>query len=888
VHLTSANLPGALSDWSGHGAFRGSPLAVDIDGDGKQELVVTGGDANVYAYKLVNNQLVIDHTYITQPGLFLQSTPAVANIPGVGPAIFIGSSKGLVFGWNARTGALLSGWPQNLNPGPPFNIGVIPDVLGGVAAGDLDGDGVPEIVVCCSNFETTAFHADGTVYWRLNNDETILTTPVIGDIDGDGRPDVVIGGDSSPGPNYWQGGKVQALSFDGHRKWVHRIDNQVVQSSPVLADIHGDGKLEVFVGTGLFYDAPGGSFVIGLDSNGNDLPGWPFPTEAAGVDGRVQASPSVADLQGNGELDVLVADRQGKLFAIRPNGQTLWTADLGSFPDFIFATPVVADINNDGKPDVVISNGEAVNLGFDGATGRPIWNERGGGPTSTSYAVGQLKGDGTYQLALMGDGPEGNAQGPSSLDVWDLGSSTLTPPWSQMRQDAFSNAITRPAPTLRALTVDLFHGLLGRDPSAGELDSFVAQMAHAPSLKPVVQGIVSSQEARTRLISGWYQDYLGRPAEPGGIANWISVLASGHDYAAVQANIAGSLEAYIHSGNTDQSWVGFLYQTFLGRPPVGNEDAFWLNALATHSLNQVQIAQIFVLTPEATNHELLGWYQTFAPGGLTFPPQDDAAALGHDLRGLKPEEQMLPNLIVSNGEYVTTQLEGCFVRAAYQDVLGRPAGRSEVAMWEGQFEQGLTLQQFSHIVAGSSENHALQVRGYFQKLLGRQPSPSELALFGGYLDRGGRYNDVLADLTKSDEYFNQPAVAGDPTKFITKVLADLLDRDPFPTDPSFWLSQPNLRQTMPNVVTHAPEFYQHTVDLIFFQLLRRWGQTPSDNSRVLLNPQVFPPQVFSDYLAGGGSRDDVLSDVMSSPEYQAVAHNKAFWTGARWLQTNHP
>ena len=87
---------------------------------------------------------------------------------------------------------------------------------------------------------------------------------------------------------------------------------------------------------------------------------------------------------------------------------------------------------------------------------------------------------------------------------------------------------------------------------------------------------------------------------------------------------------------------------------------------------------------------------------------------------------------------------------------------------------------------------------------------------------------------------------------------------------------------------HAPEFYQHTVDLIFFQLLRHWGQTPPDNSRVLLNPQAFPPQVFVDYLQAGGNRDDVLSDGLASPEYQAVALNKAFWTGARWLQTNHP
>jgi hypothetical protein len=892
VHLTTASLPGANTLWN-NGVYRGSPLAVDINGDGKDELIVTGGDGNLYAYDLVNNQAVIVQTYVTQPGIKLQSTPCAVDVPGIGRCLFIGSSAGLVFGWNAQTGALLPGWPESVYPGPPFNLGVLTDVFGGVAAGDLDGDGLPEIVVCDAGFETTAFHINGSLYWRYNNDESITTTPAIGDIDGDGHLDVVIGGDLSPGPNYWAGGRVQALTGDGHLKWVKRVDGQIVQSSPVLADIYGNGKLETFIGTGFYqfdgFPVSAGSEIFGLDPNGNDLPGWPFQTEPAGVDGRVQAAPVVADLQGNGELDVIVADAQTHLFAIRPNGQALWTNTLSpTLPDFIYGSPVVADVNGDGKPDVITTNGVTDNFAFDGATGAQVWEERAGNPSSTAYVIGHLRGDATYQMALVSDGPQGAAQGPSQLDIWDLGSSSLMPPWSGLRQDAFNNAVARPDAEVRGLTTDLFRGLLGRDPSTAELNSYVAQMLHAPSLKPFVQGIVSSQEARTRLINGWYQAYLGRPAEPAGVANWISALVQGSNYASIQASIVGSPEAYIHAGNTDTAWVRFLYEEFLGRDPVGSENAYWLSVLAAGVQTREQIALTFVLTPESATHELVGWYQTFAPGGLTFPPEEDVSALRFDLTRGRPEEQLLPNLIVSGGDYVTTQLEGAFVRASYQDLLGRPAGTSDLVFWERAFEQGTTLVQYSQIIAGSSEYHQQVVRGWFVKDLGRQASPADLALFAGALDHGARFTQIQEALVRSDEYWNQPAVAGDPLKFMTKIIHDLLDRDPFAGDPAIWLSLPNIRQQMPEAILGSAEFYQHTVDSVFFQLLRRWGQTPSDHSRRLQNNQVFPPQVFVDYLQAGGSLDGLVVDVLASGEYQTDALNKAFWTGARWFLADHP
>jgi hypothetical protein len=907
--LTNVALPGANSNWDNfysHGPYNASPITADIHGNGTQDVFVTGGDANLYAYQLVNGQMVIDKTYLTgRPGDFLQGSPVVVNVPGVGLCVFIGTSQGVVLGWNVQTQAMLPGWPVNTDPGAAsgLNVGDIKGVYGGAAAGDLTGNGFPNIVVSSANHETTAFNVNGSVLWRFNNDDTITTTPVIADINGDGRNEVIIGGDSSPSSAYWTGGRIQAISGDGHRMWVKEIDNQVIQSSPVVADMFGNGKLEIFVGTGLVYPVgpTGGNFIYGLDNNGNTLPGWPVRTEPDNVDGRVQSSPAVADLLGNGQLEVLAADSQAHLFAIQANGQPLWTVSIGASPLAIFGTPIVADVNNDGKPDVFISDGHGVNYAFNGATGALLWQQSDPAPAPpsfNSYAVAPLKASGSYQLVEVADsldmqGPGGHVLSPSIMEVYDLGASTLTPPWSQFRQDGFGNAVTRPLPTVTALITHLYQGALGRNPSSDELsNTWVPATLHAGSLRPVDGGIIMSTEARTLQINGWYEAYLGRGAEPAGLAIWLGALANGTSDAIVQAAIAGSLEAFIHSGNTIPSFVTFLYQQFLKRPPVGTEDAYWINSLTTGSLTQQQVALSFILTPESTNTLVLTWYQTYAPGGLTFPPQDSIAAMGRDLRRGDSTEQVLLNLLASYGDYITTQVEGATIRASYPDLLGRSISVGEMAFWEQHLETGTTIGQIDQIVVGSTEAHQHEVLGFYQKYLGRGASPGEMAPFVSQLDSGANATQVQQAIVQSGEYFGQPSVAGDPTKYITKLLSDLLDRAPLPGEIANFLNLSNngatVRTVVPSIILHAPEFSQHTVDVIFFHVLRRWGQTPSDLSRVLANPSVFPPQSLADFLTGGGNVDAVWTTVLESPEYAGVDLNKSFWGGTRWLDDRHP
>src|SRR5207245_421152 len=187
-----------------------------------------------------------------------------------------------------------------------------------IAAGDLENNGNPDIVVSSFNHEITAFRPDGSVFWRFNNDDTVFSGVAIGDLNRDGRLEVVVGGDSAPSQFYWAGGRIDCLSWEGKREWVVQTD-QVIWSAPVLAD-----------------------------------------------------------LLGNGQLDVVFADFTGNLYAVAPSGQQIWKT--AAFPgQGLYGSPIVGpDITGNGHADVFLGavNGgtnQVVLQGFDGTTGTSIF-----------------------------------------------------------------------------------------------------------------------------------------------------------------------------------------------------------------------------------------------------------------------------------------------------------------------------------------------------------------------------------------------------------------------------------------------------------------------------------------------------------------------------------
>ncbi|MDO9527125.1 MAG: FG-GAP-like repeat-containing protein [Gemmobacter sp.] len=133
--------------------------------------------------------------------------------------------------------------------------------------------------------------------------------------------------------------------------------NAGINSAPAFADIDGDGDLDLVVG-GLF---------TGLQSfENNGLGGFTPLTGASnpfiGVAFGSDSVPSFIDLDGDGDIDALVGGNDGTLRAFANNGLGSFTELVGAANPFngvdvgSSSSPGVVDIDGDGDMDVVVGS----------------------------------------------------------------------------------------------------------------------------------------------------------------------------------------------------------------------------------------------------------------------------------------------------------------------------------------------------------------------------------------------------------------------------------------------------------------------------------------------------------------------------------------------------
>lgn len=98
----------------------------------------------------------------------------------------------------------------------------------------------------------------------------------------------------------------------------------------------------------------------------------------------LEGAPSLTDLTGDGDLDVVVASESGTVYAVDGNtGQEIWQFQnqmesiLGKYEylssQAFMSSPALVDINNDGVRDVLIGGRNAIFYALDGKTGKEIW-----------------------------------------------------------------------------------------------------------------------------------------------------------------------------------------------------------------------------------------------------------------------------------------------------------------------------------------------------------------------------------------------------------------------------------------------------------------------------------------------------------------------------------
>jgi len=266
-----------------------------------------------------------------------------------------------------KSGNLLPGWPQRFE-GPQLPRPVI---------GDIDQDGDLEIF---AGYE--GFHHDGSsvVGWPkgpegCNISGIFLRVTNIADVNNDGKNEVIGIRTSATvrtnGDPCWSGAQIYIWDGQGNPLPNMPIKMPIASSSslgdftdsisiPSIGDLDGDGDLEIVVTS-----HPDRSFTSELTSvyawhhTGTPVVGW--PVEAGGED-VVNHSPSLGDINGDGTDEVFVttkildSPRGGKLYIFDGAGVAIagWPKDIRSDDFPMFPTSILGNMDDDDALEVMV------------------------------------------------------------------------------------------------------------------------------------------------------------------------------------------------------------------------------------------------------------------------------------------------------------------------------------------------------------------------------------------------------------------------------------------------------------------------------------------------------------------------------------------------------
>jgi len=253
--------------------------------------------------------------------------------------------------------------------------------LGGIpSCGDIDGDGKVEIVACTTFGRVAALSPEGKPKWtrELGHDFSDMANVVLSPRAGERGLDVLVG---------CKDGYLFCLDGAGKQRWAFRIAEPGHISSPAAADLNGDGQIEFVSGI----DA---QRVIAVTADGHLLWEFEHPEEF----GREFAVVADADRNGVPEIYILRAGATSMVFALDgPTGKLRWSQPLEAK---CYCAVTVADINGDGQDEVLAGTKFGTVHAYTNA-GQPLWTAQvGGNGIFTSPAVADVDGNGALEIVV--------------------------------------------------------------------------------------------------------------------------------------------------------------------------------------------------------------------------------------------------------------------------------------------------------------------------------------------------------------------------------------------------------------------------------------------------------------------------------------------------------
>lgn len=686
-----------------------APVFSDVNGDGSIDILVGVGADN-------RNEF------------------SPAGQPGDRGGLYALDAQGNIL-WFHETVDSFGGEILDANGEPTGGPDGRPDgIYGAPRVFDIDADGVREVIVSSwDHFLYVLDGRDGTVEFVVDVHDTAGATPAVADLNRDGLFELVVPADISVNERAGipqQGGILHVMNNYGHQTvpgWDTQVgtstseefrgkyEPQSLWSSPKVVDLDNDGTLEIVQGTGNFFQDDRGQYVKVWDTDGSQL--FQLDTQ-----GRVLASPLVADLDGNGTPEIIAATLQGYIHAWTAGGAPLFTtqampfdnntkAGLADVP--IARQPIAVDLTGDGNLEILVSIGSQL-IVLD-ADGNQITNtervERAFNNYAGSPAARDIDDDGYIDLVTGGTNA---VQDRAVIYRWE-------------------NIVDTPV-----------------------TDGRIAEYQQNQSLHEV-----------QAFIDRLYDTVLGRDADPDGRNNWIDRLHAGVLSGADVARGFVFSPEFTGRGTSNEDFVTVLYEAFFDRAPDARGFARWTGDLED-GLSRMEVLQGFTGSPQFSNLSASFGIRAEA----RFGESSDADTLTGDtadstvLRG-GPGNNILRDgvgdvtSVTPNGEAFTGQ-----VFRLYGATLDREPDSNGFLNWfnglvRGQSGTGgVSLQQAAAAFVNSQEfqnkygnlDDAEFVQQLYLNVLKRPADAQGLARWTGDLGDGVSRAEVVLGFSESAEF----------------------------------------------------------------------------------------------------------------------------------------
>ena len=386
-------MPG-VTEYPPEEMFYTSPICMDVDGDGRNEIIQSSitlsgywPDSRINIWDQDGNPLP---GWPREMALSLVPSVAVGDIDGDGDYEVVAASddENVIYAWHAENGQPVAGpWPVSVG----YWFGAI---YANPVLADLDGDGDSEILVVLNGESAEsdglfAIQADGTFLWQrrytsegaisvadLNGDAKVeialcgfgpgitrvytfildnqgqlikkwkggsMKGTAIADLDADGKQEVVFCTEDS----------IQAVRVDGSTVWTTKINEPFDTAGAIsIGDINGDGLMEVYVNSYVEADGFAFSHVYAFDHRGRLLTDAGYPKTVMGDPECM--TPLIGDIDGDGQKELTVASANAPVMAWEQDGSASPGFPMLGLSAAILSVPALSDLDHDGDLEIMV------------------------------------------------------------------------------------------------------------------------------------------------------------------------------------------------------------------------------------------------------------------------------------------------------------------------------------------------------------------------------------------------------------------------------------------------------------------------------------------------------------------------------------------------------